>query len=279
MSRGEPQKDGFVPADDAIARHREELKKRFPLPPPVRKPQPLSVTSVSVVVALFGFIAGLVWFDPSYRSEQFSSAVGRFETIPLADGSSVTLDAASRIRVSWHLRSRRVELQAGQAFFSVAPAIYRPFLTTAGSTEIEVLGTRYNVSRQRNNVQVTVQEGRVDVRGSAAGVQLTAGDQVLVRHGRLGQPRQVDAAAYAAWTQGRLVFDRTPLRDVLEVVQRYRRISVVMHDRSLTELPVSGAFDSTRLDSMLALLPKILPLDLSTDSNGTLHLTRRGAKK
>lgn len=279
MNQHEPQHDASVPADEAIARHREELKKRFPLPAPNRTPKPRSLTTLSVVVAMLGFICALVWFDPSYKSEQFASAIGKPQVIRLTDGSLITLDAASRVKVSWHLRSRRVELQSGQALFSVSPALYRPFLTTAGATRIKVVGTRYNVSRQQGSVRVTVEQGRVEVRGGESSVQLVAGDQVLVRNGQLGTRQQVDAAAVAAWTKGRLVFDRTPLRDVLEVIQRYQRTAIVMHDRSLAELPVSGTFESARLDGMLALLPKILPVELSADGNGTLHLKRRAAKK
>ncbi|MBU1332985.1 MAG: FecR domain-containing protein [Gammaproteobacteria bacterium] len=278
MNQNEPQQNAFVPADDAIARHREELKKRFPLPPPAKKSNPRSLTTLSVVITMLGVVCALLWLDPSYQSEQFGSAIGEQQVIQLADGSRITLDAASRLNVSWHLRSRRVELQAGQAFFSVTPALYRPFLTTAGSTQIKVVGTRYNVSRYQNDVRVTVEEGKVDVRGHAANIRLTAGDQVLVHNGRLGKPTQVDAAAFAAWKEGRLVFDRTPLREVLAVIQRYQSNPIVMHDSSLEELPVSGTFDSAHLDRMLALLPKIIPLDLTTDSQGTLRLQRRAAK-
>ena len=128
-------------------------------------------------------------------------------------------------------------------------------------------------------MRVTVEEGQVDVRGNAADIRLGAGEQIEVRNGRLGKPARVDAAAFAAWKEGRLVFERTPLREVLEVIQRYQRQPIVMQDSSLAELPVSGSFDSARLDRMLALLPKILPLELSTETNGTLHLTRRAAQK
>lgn len=277
MNQNEPQQTAFVPADDAIARHRDELKKRFPLPP-TKKSNPRSLTTLSAVITMVGVVCALLWLDPSYQSEQFGSAIGEQQVIQLVDGSRITLDAASRIKVSWHLRSRRVELQAGQALFSVAPALYRPFLTTAGSIQIKVVGTRYNVSRHQDDVRVTVEEGKVDVRGNAADIRLSAGDQILVNNGRLGKPAQVDAAAFAAWKEGRLVFDRAPLREVLAVIQRYQRNPIVMQDSSLAELPVSGSFDSAHLDRMLALLPKILPLDLTTDSQGTLHLQRRSPK-
>lgn len=278
MSQREPQEDAFTPADDAIARHREELKKRFPMPSP-SKPEPRSRTRLGVAMAVLGFACGLIWLDPAYRTEQFSSAIGKHESIQLADGSHVTLDAASRIRVSWHLRSRQVELQQGQALFSVAPAVYRPFLTIAGATRITVVGTRYNVNRSQQDVRVTVEEGRVDVGGSEADIRLHAGDQILVRNGRLGMPVRIDASASSAWTNGRLVFDRTPLREVLEVVQRHRSGSVIIQDQSLNELPVSGAFDSNRLEGMLTLLPKILPVELSRDADGTLYLNRRASRK
>ena len=251
MNQNEPQQSESVPADDAIARHRDELKKRFPLPSPVKQPKPRSLTPLSVVITMFGLGCTLVWLDPSYKTEQFGSAIGEHQVIQLADGSRVTLDAASRIKVSWHLRSRRVELRAGQALFSVAPAFYRPFLTTAGSTQIKVVGTRYNVNRYQDDVRVTVEEGKVDVRGNDAGVRLEAGRQIEVRNGQLGEPARVDATSLIAWNEGRLVFERTPLREVLDVIQRYQRQPIVMHDNSLAELPVSGAFDSADRKSVV----------------------------
>ena len=122
----------------------------FPLPAPAKQPKPRSLTTLSVLIVTLGLACVLAWIDPSYKAEQFGSTIGEHQVIQLADGSRITLDAASRITVSWHLRSRRVELQAGQALFSVAPALYRPFLTSAGSTRIQVVGTRYNVSRYQN---------------------------------------------------------------------------------------------------------------------------------
>ncbi|MOA67758.1 hypothetical protein D3C78_1950720 [compost metagenome] len=65
---------------------------------------------------------------------------------------------------------------------------------------------------------------------------------------------------------------------MLEVIQRYQKTTIVLHDSGLAELPVSGAFDSAHLDRMLALLPKILPVDLGTDAKGALHLKRRASK-
>lgn len=279
MSRPQPNEDDLAPTDDAIARNREALKARFPLPAPGKRSRRAPGTTLGLFAAALALAGGLVWLDPAYRSEDYASAAGQVQTIALADGSQVTLDGASRIRVSWHLRSRQVQLQAGQAVFAVAPMHYRPFLTEAGSTRIAVVGTRYNVSRLGDDVRVTVTEGRVAVHGHGDALLLTPGDQVRVRDGQVGTPTRVDTDAVAAWVEGRLVFERTPLGEVLDALQRQGGIQVRLADATLAELPVSGRFERTRLDDLPALLPKILPLNLKPGADGVPTLSRREAKK
>lgn len=279
MNRQPPHEDDRIPADDAIARHREALKARFPLPAPVKRSRRSPGSTVGLFAAALAMAGGLIWLDPAYRNEDHASAPGQVQTIALADGSQVTLDGDSRIRVSWHLRSRRVELQAGQALFAVAPMSYRPFLTQAGATRIVVVGTRYNVSRLGDEVQVTVSEGRVAVHGRGDTLLLSPGEQVRVRAGELGTVTRVDAEASAAWVDGRLVFERTPLGEVLDALQRHTGIRVNLSDASLAELPVSGRFERSRLEGLPALLPKILPVDLTTGPDGVPMLSRRQAKK
>ncbi|WP_238871667.1 FecR family protein [Halopseudomonas maritima] len=262
--------------DDALARHREELKKRFPLPSPVKKTQQKPAT---LGVLLSAIALGLVWLDPAYQSTSYSSSPGQVQHIALSDGSVLTLDGASQVEVSWHLRSRRVDLQAGQALFDVAPARYRPFRTLAGSAEITVVGTRYNVSRLEDDVRVTVEEGKVEVRGQESKLRLTPGQQVRVHNGQFDKPTQVDAQSLTGWVEGRLVFDRTPLAEVLDTLKRQQNTIVRLNDPALAQLPVSGIFERANLSALPALLPKILPLELHTAADGSLSLSRQGEKK
>ena len=116
--------------DETLARHREALRKRFPMPSPKpRKPRTPLV--VGALVALVG--AGLFWTDPSYRIEQYSSALGEQRVLDLVDGSRVVLDSGTQIEISWHLRSRRVALNSGQALFEVSKTLSRPFQVDAGA--------------------------------------------------------------------------------------------------------------------------------------------------
>jgi transmembrane sensor len=52
------------------------------------------------------------------------------------------------------------------------------------------------------------------------------------------------ALGNAAWTQGRVEFDDTPLVDVLSEFQRYGALRVQIDDEALRQLKLTGSFDA-----------------------------------
>lgn len=276
----QPPKDSpYAREDDALARHREALRERFPMPEPKPRRTPKALGAALLLVGLAG---GLAWTDPAYRQETYSSAVGEKRSVALSDGSRLTLDSNTRLNVSWHLLSRRVELQAGQALFDVSPTRIRPFLVTADATEVRVLGTLFSVSSFKDSVRVTLVRGRVSVQGAADGqrhVELAPGQQVDARRGHALPPVAVDVEAAIAWKDNRLVFEQTTLAEALEIIQRYHKAPIRLDDPTLASLSISGVFDSADAAGLLTLLPNILPLSLSTEADGTVHVRRKSSKK
>ncbi|AGI23266.1 putative transmembrane sensor [Pseudomonas sp. ATCC 13867] len=275
MSASGPNKQPFQPEEDVLERHRDLLRERFPLPvPKPRKPRaPLAGVASLLLIAL------LFWLDPAYRHEQFATEPGQRRTLALADGSHLTLDGGTRVSLAWHLRSRRAELQDGQALFDVSRARLRPFQVLAGTTRVQVKGTLFNVLNAGADVQVTLLRGSVLVGAGDSEAHLAPGQQAITHDGRLSAPRTVDTATATAWQDGKLVFKRTPLKQALEAMQRYRGPRIVLDDPELADLPINGVFKSENVESLLKLLPGVLPVELSFDSDGTAHLQRRPAKK
>ena len=280
MSRDPHKSKDFSQEDEAIARVREDLKQRFPLPSPTpaKNKRPAGKTLGLLLLAI---VAGVAWIDPAYRSEHVASQVGQRQALLLADGTQVLLDSNTEMTISWHLRSRQVELKAGQALFEVSPMVYRPFLVDAGLAVVRVVGTRFNVRRQEQDVQITVAEGRVAVRAAATGAvaALEPGQQLRVHKGQEARLGRVDVDDVTAWQQSRLVFESTPLEDVIDTLQRYHRQPIRLMDPRLARLPVSGVFDSGHVDRLLALLPGILPVRVSTATDGSVLIDSPGQKK
>lgn len=263
--------------DDAIARHRDSLSRQFPMPrAEALKPRRLPKgTLASLALCL---LLGALWWDPAYRGEHHATAVGERRELALADGSKITLDADSRVSVAWRLRSRRVALEKGRAQFQVERSPWRPFHVDAGTADVRVVGTTFDVQRSGGRVEVTVVEGRVAVtpRSDATQRLLMPGYQLVVDGSSARRPVQIDVAARTGWIAGRLEFDRTPLAEALAELQRYLPEPVLLDGPGLGHLQVSGVFDSARAEEALDLLPHILPVQVVHGRGGDVRILARG---
>jgi transmembrane sensor len=171
------------------------------------------------------------------------------QRIELSDGSVVYLDAGSKLTVAMSAQERRLDLETGRAFFEVAHDKSRPFSVSKAGTRVVALGTRFQVEVVPSNqsVNVTLVEGSVAVTNSGEADTwrevLNPGQQLLVdnllhRH----QIVRVNTDAITSWSTGFLVFDGMPLRKVLDEMNRYTKVKVLLGDSSLADMPVAGSF-------------------------------------
>lgn len=180
------------------------------------------------------------------QSGQVSTDVGEIRQLPLADGSTVALNTASRLRVRYADDVRRLDLPAGEALFRVAPAASRPFVVTAGTVTVTAIGTIFAVRHQQGGIEVLVTEGIVEVRQRGVQpVRLAAGQRG--RFGTSAEPIVAavppeEAARSLAWRDGRLEFNGEPMADAIGQVNRHNRRTIRLADPALGREPVFGAF-------------------------------------
>ncbi len=139
--------------------------------------------------------------------DHVTAAVGRRD-IRLPDGTMVTLDARSAIRVAASGPTRSVVLTHGRAFFTVVHRPERPFVVLAGGNRVTALGTRFAVRITPRRFAVDLMEGRVRVAMPAIRrtTILTAGNRLTVRDGSL-RIDTTGATRAVAWRQGPLTGD------------------------------------------------------------------------
>ncbi|MFV0454835.1 MAG: FecR family protein [Pseudomonas sp.] len=221
-------------------------------------------------------LAGAVWaFDPAWRSEDIRTAYGQRDSLQLGDGSRVQLNSATHLRIEQRLRSRQIELVSGEASFTVAHGD-QPFIVRSQDVAVRDIGTVFNVRSDSRGVAVAVIEGAVEVSsGQSSAQRLDGGQQVLAQAGRVGAVSAVEIEQITAWQHGKLRFDGTLLRDVLADIQRYRQAPIRLSDPRLGELRVSGEFDSSAVESLIDLLPAILPVMLSRTGDGSVLVSGR----
>jgi transmembrane sensor len=222
-------------------------------------------------VAVLG--SGLLWLMA--QPKVYATDVGEQRLVRLADGSTVRLDTASRIAVRLRGRERRVELVSGQALFDVRHDAARPFVVEAGETAVTALGTRFDVRRLGAEVRVVLVEGRVRVDAPTGRTRrswtLHPGQQV-VPSAPSPVVTAVDAAQATSWTTGRLVFDRTPLRNAIAEVNRYSPTKIELRAGAVSGIPVSGAFDAGDLDGFVSAVTELYPIAASPAEDGVIVL-------
>ncbi|UZJ63981.1 DUF4974 domain-containing protein [Sphingobacterium sp. KU25419] len=164
----------------------------------------------------------------------------------LQDGTKVVLNASSSITYPTKFtgNERDVKLE-GEAYFEVAKNKQQPFLVESGKQTITVLGTHFNVQAYPNEqIETTLAEGSVKLNlsgGNKNQIILKPNQQASLQNGGF-KIRQVDAAAFTAWTQNTFVFSEQPLSEIIKQLERWYDVEItyppeVGNEKFYAEIP------------------------------------------
>ncbi|HEU4626203.1 MAG TPA: FecR domain-containing protein [Steroidobacteraceae bacterium] len=204
--------------------------------------------SLAAAILLAVGIGIVAWMYQRPESATYSTGIGEFHRIALPDGSSVSLNTDTEIRVAYTDARREVKLLRGEAQFEVARDARRPFVVAANSLHVSVVGTTF-VVRMRNDTStdVLVSEGRVAI-DSLPQTLVSAGQIALIRDGRVTMRSVDDISRRMAWTEGMLVFNGETLSEAVAEFNRYNRRRLVIEDAKLADKTIGGAFKATNPD-------------------------------
>ncbi len=210
-------------------------------------------TAVAAVLLILGTFVLFLYQQPQPITVATANAETR--AVTLADGSVVRLNSGSRLTFppTFAEGERRVQLE-GEALFDVV-ASEAPFVVASANAEVHVLGTVFSVWARGTQTRVAVQEGRVALEapdGTSPRVEVTA-NQAATRQGDQ-PPERLDtghAEAALAWLSGRIVFERTPLAEVLAELTRIYDRPIELRAPSLAAETITGSFTDKPLDVVL----------------------------
>lgn len=269
MALVDPAKLRALAAEPEPARRRSGLRR------------PLTLGLALACAALVVGVALPQWFGASPTfTQQYATQAGQRQQASLPDASVVDMNTASRLSVRLYADRRVVELEAGEATFSVTPDAQRPFYVEAGGATIRVTGTRFNVRRDADAVQVAVDSGKVDVKAghwwNRSQVQLVGGQGThTLADGGLSPSAKVDVPNLLAWQAGQAVFRDQPLADAVAEMNRYGRKTMRVADAKVGRIRISGVFNVDNPQAFLDLLPAIAPVRVQTASDGAVTILGR----
>lgn len=270
MAMWEEEKDGIVDHEIPTDTMFERIEKKIR-----RKEYRMWLYRAAAVVLPLIFTASLallLFRSPeketvSYR--EVAVAKGEQLQVLMQDGTRVWLNADSRLVYpdNFNGKERVVKLE-GEAYFEVAKNREKPFRVELGAMDILVTGTSFNIKAYPEDslIQTCLAEGAVQLHNNVS----AQGNRVAMKPGEValfskhsGECRvdmTDDAGSYSAWKGNRLIFKKTPLQEVLKVLERKFDRVFEIENQALCRYTYTITFHRESLREILEDMQRITPV-------------------
>lgn len=239
-----------------------------------------SMRALVAVAATILFVIAIgisVWI---WGPTTYATAAGEHRTISLTDGSVLTLDAASSVRIWYGRRSRDLSLLRGQAIFVVARDVTKPFVVAVGDHKVIATGTSFNIDATNAQLLVTMISGKALVLNTNIAVaerepkspELRAGQQFAAVGAQVPIIREVNPDAVTAWQAGQLIFENEELEAVAARVSRYTPVPIMINDNITARRRISGVFKVGDLEGFVDAVTHYFPIRAVSTGDGKIQL-------
>lgn len=244
----------------------EQIQQMWQAPEPAlerRRKRRRQLTGLGSLLLLAWSGTQLPW---AYWGADYRTAAGEIRAVPLPDGSQVVLNSNSAIDLDYTEGARTVKLVRGELLATVAKGRDAPFQVETRDISATALGTQYTVKLADTYSRVAVQESTVVVTSHNGGgaLRLTSGQQADLNRG--GLITQSTAPTHRPdWANGQLVFNSTPLPQVIERLGHHRAGILALDEALGASQPpphFTGVLPADDSDAALALLSDALDLEV-----------------
>jgi len=233
------------------------------------------------VAASVVLLLGLWWIAGKNRSNNMERVVADIDvvSIHLEDGSIVYLRKGAVLEYPGKFENgrRKVSL-TGEAFFEVTHDPAKPFVIDAETTVIQVVGTSFTVSTSKDSVELIVKTGRVSftpAAGTGIKTMVVAGERAVCAGGSISKQANTDSN-FNAWQTKKLVFQRTPLTQVVATLNDYYGINIVFKKEDAAQFSAADftdTFNDQSVDSVLDELERITTYNVKKTSDGNYEIS------
>ncbi|MGX7689659.1 FecR family protein [Flectobacillus roseus] len=219
---------------------------------------------------------GSWYFKDHFQYQIYETTFGQVDKIQLADGTMVTLNANSTLKVprfGFGTKNREVEL-SGEAVFSVThtPDNQKFIVKTKRNFDVVVLGTEFSVFSRDRGAKVILNKGKVRLEYQENQVK----KEITMRPGELvkldiSNHVQKDTAKtfdpIIAWQQNRLIFEDTNLFEFTQIMEENYGVKIKLQNDSLAKRTLVGSYKAQNAEELLNTVVELLDLKLSKTGN------------
>lgn len=234
---------------------------------------PLFRWMLRAAAAIVVGIAGYWWYagqgDVSYLVK--TTGAGIKDSVRLSDGTLIFLDELTELRYPESLQGakRTVQLEKGNAFFSVAHDAAHPFIVTLGKSSVTVLGTSFNIRTNPEEIYVSVKTGTVRFEEPQGVTSILNAGKGIVFTLATKELEQLDVTNQNAdaWLTHELNFVDASLQEVLTSLEQYYNVQISLTDSIANFRKFNATFRNNKLQEVLNVLEATYPIKVETRDN------------
>lgn len=242
------------------------------------------LTRVAAIIMLPVFSFGLYMSHKyqSTRHDQISvnraynevySSVDAITKVSLPDGSNVWLNHSSTLKYPAMFQGdfRTVEL-TGEGYFEVAHNPKIPFIVKAGEIQVLACGTTFNIMAYDDDdrIETSLINGQVELQRTGPDgkpiplLKMKPTELAVFQTGNSEiSIRTIPDDRYFAWKEGKLVFNKEPMGEVIEKLSRWFNVDIQIKDPRLMQLTYTATFVNETLPQVMELLSLVTPINYS----------------
>lgn len=231
-------------------------------------------------IFIFAFILGFGVFKTYQGNNQYSSIYneikvpyGERSEITLYDGTKVWLNSGTSLKFPLVFNEhKRNVIVDGEAFFDVAKNEKQPFIVDAGSMEIEVVGTRFNICAYADDQEhyATLEKGKIIAKNILSGekIEMYPGDNATLNLKTKSIKKQsVNTDLYTSWKDNLLRFEDAEFAEVVKKMERWYDVKIILDETIDTNRPYTMTIKTESLREMLNLLSYTAPIKYEIKEN------------
>lgn len=230
-----------------------------------------TVAAIATLVISISLLATYLLSNPTVSYATVEAPKGEKSKITLSDGTVVWLNSGSKLSYADNYKGSKFKVKLeGEGYFEVAKQKNRKFIVQTSVYDIEVKGTKFNVTAYKDEkiVTTTLLEGKIDLLHNNKRVQIAPGEEVKynVQTGTLSKSMAEDASAASVWTQNRFLYENITLRELAAKLSRQYGVNIRIEAPHFAEkrLNLSLRNDETA-DDVVKALAKIMSVKVEQE--------------
>lgn len=241
----------------------------------------LRISQVAAILIVGLLIATSIYFSnggsekAGIQQVEFISHSGFRNQFKLPDGTDGWLGYNSELKYHVDNNNQRIVDLVGLAFFNVTHRQNQPFIVkTPSKLNIEVLGTRFNVSSYSgdNSCEVILEQGSVslNLQDRKLGEMLPNERAIYQSENHTIEKSRVNALDYVAWKDGKLILNDVSLEETCLKLGRFYNVEFELKTEKIDNQKVRLVLEDESLEDALKLLSMIVPVKYQIEKRKVL---------